>query len=416
MKYLIVGASLRSRGGEAMVFEACKVIRELDNAAHIFLLSHDAAYDARLLEKLGNPYKIKICEPNIKRINKYLDVIHDFFAIILAQMFKRMNIKVIRSPYRTLLLRCLNDSDIVIEIAGISFTENLGLLNAVYSTIRMLCARLLEKKYLCLPQSYGPSNSILINLLAKIGLSTVTCIMPRGRMSIEFLRRIGIRDKVIFVPDLAFSYENPSENYKMKVYQRLGISNSKKYIGILPNIHLYRWSGMRIINMLANVIDNLTICSDYYILLIPHEMRGSTTARLDDEFMCNLLYKRVKNKSRIIMIPGELTANEIRSLIALCDFTIVSRYHAMISSLKMCVPPVVIGWANKYYETMELFDLSEFVIDYRHLKEDELINKITILLRKKDDVVNKIKGKLAKYEKASTILKNLLKSEIYEKY
>jgi hypothetical protein len=247
MKYLIVGVSLRSRGGEAMVFEACKVIKELDEASHIFLLSN-SIYDARYLEKLGNPYKIKVCGPEIKKMNKYLNVIfqylnvmYDFFAVMLTQMFKRINIKDVKIPYKTLLMRCLANSDVVIEIAGISFTEDFGLLNAVNSTIRMLCARLLGKKYLCLPQAYGPSNKILINLLAKIGLSTVTCIMPRGRMSIEFLRRIGIRGKVVFVPDLAFSYENPSENHNMEVYQRLAISKSRKYIGVFPNVHLYRW-------------------------------------------------------------------------------------------------------------------------------------------------------------------------------
>lgn len=415
MKILITGVSLRSRGGEAMVFEICKKIKELDSSCQIFLLSDNCNYDTNFLKKLGNPYEIKIYGvPRRGRIAKLLniDTFYDFFAVMLFQIFRLLKLNI-KMPYRTSLLRSLADSDIILEIAGISFTESFGLFHAINSTARMTCARLLGKKYICLPQSYGPSNNILINLFAKIGLNTVAWIMPRGRASIKFLMKIGVRnDNIIFVPDLAFSYENPSEAYKLKVYKHLGISTSEKYVGILPNIHIYRWFGNKFVDILTNVIDNLVTQFNYHILLIPHEVCGDLKI-LDDAFLCNLLYKRVKNKEKVLIFSGELTANEIKSLIALCDFTITSRYHAMISSLKMCVPPIVIAWADKYHEAMELFNLTYFVINYKDLKEEVLMNKIALLLHERNNIVNKIKNKLIKYEKASDIVKCILKREMY---
>lgn len=411
MKYLIVGVSLRSRGGEAMVLETCRVVKELDSRSQIFLLTN-SDYDISVLKKIGNPYGIRVIVRRDAGMIRYLNVVYDFFAIILVKILKRVVRRDVKIPHRTLLLRCLDDNDVVLEIAGISFTDNFGLFNAINSTIRMLSARLLGKKYFCLPQAYGPSDNMLIRLLAKIGLSTVTCIMPRGRFSMKFLRDLSIKSKVIFVPDLAFSFENPSTSYKAEVYQRIDISPSRKYVGVLPNVHLYRWGGMKTVSILATLIDYLAVHLNYFVLLIPHEVHGNV-ASIDDEFVCNLIYRKVRHKSKVIMVPSNLTANEIKSLIGLCDFTIVSRYHAMISSLKMLVPLIVIGWANKYYETMELFDLTEFVIDYKNLEEKELINKITTLLCKREVIVKRIKEKLSKYERASSMLKGILRNELF---
>ncbi|MEM2507640.1 MAG: polysaccharide pyruvyl transferase family protein [Candidatus Aenigmatarchaeota archaeon] len=397
-----------------MVFETCKKIKELDKYCQIFLFSPNREYDEHFLKRVSNPYNIRVCGYHQDRLFlKYLNMIHDLFIIVLFSLLKPFSIK--RIPFRGSLPRTFMDVDVILEIAGISFTDNLGLRNAINSAFRMLSAKILERKYLCLPQSYGPSSNLLIRILAKIGLNTTAHIMPRGHMSIKFLKEIGVNSsRMTFVPDLAFSYENPDKYYRENVYKRLRISSSHKYIAVLPNVHLYRWLGDKILEILKAVIDNL-ITLDYTVILIPHELSGDAKT-LDDKFICDLLHKKVKNKEKVILISDELTANEIKSLIALCDFVIASRYHAMISALKMKVPPIVIGWANKYHETMELFSLTDFVIKYNTLNEVELINKIYLLLHERNIIIEKIQREVTKYERASEIFKEILRNEIYEKH
>lgn len=417
MRYLIVGVSLRSRGGEAMVFEACKKIRELDSECQIFLLSSYKEYDTNFLRAVGNPYNIKVFG-HFKngKISKYFNMMYDLFAMMLLLICRRSNIEHIRIPFRTPLLRSYANVDAILEIAGVSFTDSFGIYNAIASTLRMICAKLLGKKYFCLPQSYGPSSNPFIRILARIGLDTTTYIMPRGIMSIKFLRDIGIRNSnVIFVPDLAFSYEDPDEQYRNKVYTRLRISPSDKYVAISPNIHIYRWLGAKILRVMIKTIDYLTTHLGYKVFLIAHEIRGDTRM-LDDKFICDLLHKKVKDKEKVITVPDELTANEIKALIALCDFVITSRYHCMISALKMKVPPIVIAWANKYSETMELFGLQNFVINYEDLREEELINRITLLLHERDIIVKKIENKMIKVKESSQLFKEILRKEMYEKH
>jgi polysaccharide pyruvyl transferase WcaK-like protein len=416
MRYLIVGVSLRSRGGEAMVFEACKRIRELDSECQILLLSSYKEYDTNFLRAVGNPYDIKVCELlKNGKFFKYFNMIHDFFAIVLLLICRHLNISHTRIPFRTSLLRIYADIDVILEIAGVSFTDNFGIYGAARSALRMICAKLLGKKYFCLPQSYGPSSNLFIRILARIGLDATTYIMPRGVTSIKFLREIGIRNNnVIFVPDLAFSYEDPDEQYRNKVYTRLHISPSNKYVAISPNVHIYRWLGLRILRTMINIIDYLTTHLGYNVFLIAHEIRGNTKM-LDDKFICDLLHKKVKNREKVITVPDELTANEIKALIALCDFVITSRYHCMISALKMRVPPIVVAWANKYSEAMELFGLQNFVVNYEDLKEEELINKIALLLHERDIIVKKIEGKISKLKESSQLFKEILRKEMYEK-
>ena len=415
-KYLIVGVSLRSRGGEAMVFEACKKIKEINEYNEILLATTSFEYDLNFLKKVQNPYKIKVLDltrpghSSSGYINFGLICIYtlyDFLAILINKLLNHFKIKL---NYKDKLTRYMDEADVIIQIAGISFTQNIGLLSAMNWAKQMLFAKIMGKKYFCLPQSYGPSGK-LIKFFAKIGLNQVTHIMPRGRKSLDYLKSLNLKNKnITFVPDLAFAYDDPSEHEDEEVYKNFKIDFSRKYIALIPNTHLYNWEGQRIIKLLSEIIDYLIDTYNYYVILIAHEVRADNS--IDDRFVNNLIYENCVNKKNVLNITDDLRANEIKSLLKVCDFTICSRFHGMISSLKMKVPPLVVGWADKYEETMELFNLENLVIDYKDLNKDDIIKKIKFLLDNRLDIVEKIDKNLGKYKNSSDIMKKIIEQNL----
>jgi len=85
----------------------------------------------------------------------------------------------------------------------------------------------------------------------------------------------------------------------------------------------------------------------------------------------------VKTKVNILNIQEDLRANEIKSLLKRCDFTLCSRFHGMVSSLKVGIVPIVIGWSNKYFEIMKLFNLEDLVMDYSQSSAKVIEEKIS---------------------------------------
>jgi polysaccharide pyruvyl transferase WcaK-like protein len=413
INYLIVGASLRSKGAEAMILETYNKIKEIDPANSIYLSVSDFEYNTKVLKKMSESPEIWVLQQKepVMVHNKYLNFglkkslsCFDFMKAIFYRVTKRNSNNHV---FYTNSYKEINGADIIIQIAGISFTDNFGVLSAFFWAKQMIVANLLGKKYYCMPQSFGPSNNPLIRVCAKIGLENVTHIMPRGKKSVKFIQRLHLKNhNITFVPDLAFSYENPNILDDEKIYHQFGLSKEKNYFCVLFNSHLYKWKETEIINLVACEIDQLISIYNYNVILIAHEI--DEIHPIDDRYMNTLIFARCQHKDKIIVINEDLRANEIKSLIKLCDFTVCSRFHGMISSLKVGVPPIVIGWADKYFEIMELFDLEYLVLDYRVISIDMLHEKIEQVIQHKGELKRGINQRMPDYEKSSEFVKKIL--------
>lgn len=413
-KFLITGASVRSKGGEAMVFETYKKIMEFDPDNKVSLLSSNPDYDTSFINKVSEPINIEVFDRSLPRFvkNRYLNfgisklfTVRDILSTVLNRVFLRHFNRQI--SYRSPLFKHIDACDCVLQIAGISFSKDFGRSSALGWVEQMLIARIMEKKYFCMPQSIGPSDDWFINLSAKCGLNNVTYIMPRGDKSIEYLKRLNLRNShVQFVPDLAFAFDNPCEEEDQKIYSRYGIEPTKKHVAVLFNTHLYNWGGMPMIRILSTVIDNMIESCGYTIILIAHEVNDKN--RIDDRYVNNVIFDLCKNKSNLLNIQDDLRANEVKSLLKCCDFTLCSRFHGMVSSLKVGVVPIVIGWADKYFEIMELFKLKDLVVDYSRCSVEDIEERISYVMSHNPELKEQIQSFLPQYENSSEIMKEIV--------
>lgn len=418
-KYLITGVSVRSKGGEAMVYETYRKIKAINPENEISLFSTNPEYDQSFINSAPDLLELKVInglQPRYLK-NKYFNYfftrfleIKDISSIFLNKIHMNEHYKQ-KVAYTSPLFHEIASCDCVLQIAGISFSKQFGRFSAYNWMKKMIIASLMKKKFFCMPQSIGPSNDWIINLFAKIGLNSVTYIMPRGNKSIEYLKQLHLKhNRIQFVPDLAFSFHNPSDIHDQKIYSRYELDPTKKYVAVLFNTHLFNWGGKAMIATISSVIDDMVESKGYSVLLIAHEVNDKN--RIDDRYVNSMIHELCKNKSSVINIQDDLRANEVKSLIKLCDFTICSRFHGMISSLKVGVVPIVIGWADKYFEIMKLFNLEDLVVDYSQVNIEAVEEKILYVLAHNPELREQILYFLPRYENSSEIMKEIVKNNI----
>lgn len=417
-KYLITGVSVRSKGGEAMVFEAYNKIKEIDPNNMVSLLSTYPEYDLSIMKMVSEQINIEVLDGLPPRIvkNRYLN-----FGILKLISFRDLVSVVLN---RTLLCRCNRhieyksqfmkyaaDRDCILQIPGISFSNDFGRSSAFYWAKQMLITKYMGKKYFCMPQSLGPSEDWFINSCAKCGLNNVAYIMPRGKKSIDYLNKLGLRNTNIqFVPDLAFAFPNPTDEEDQIIYSRYSLDTNRKYVAVMFNTHLYNWGGVPQVKMLSTVIDNMIESQGYTVMLIAHEVNDNN--RVDDRYINNIIFDHCNHKEKILNIQDDLRANEIKSLLKCCDFTLCSRFHGMVSSLKVGVVPIVVGWADKYFEIMELFELEDLVVNYSQCSAKDIEDRISYVRSHNPELKAQIKKFLPKYENSSDVMKEIVKNNI----
>ena len=131
------------------------------------------------------------------------------------------------------------------------------------------------------------------------------------------------------------------------------------------------------------------------VALIPHSVRSGTSKTQNNDLpLCKKIYSMIEDKSDLLFVEQELTSQELRFLIGICDYSVTSRFHAMISSLSVGVPCLVIGWSHKYQEVLERFELETWAIGFENLSADLLHEKTEQLIHAGSHVRSLITQKL----------------------
>jgi polysaccharide pyruvyl transferase WcaK-like protein len=131
------------------------------------------------------------------------------------------------------------------------------------------------------------------------------------------------------------------------------------------------------------------------VALIPHSVRtGTDKTHNNDLPLCREIVGRLSGTERVLFVDRELTSQQLRWLIGECDLFVASRFHAMVSSLAMAVPTVVIGWSHKYREVLEMFEVEEWAFGSDQLSADYLLQRFDELAAQRDDVKARLDANL----------------------
>jgi polysaccharide pyruvyl transferase WcaK-like protein len=158
---------------------------------------------------------------------------------------------------------------------------------------------------------------------------------------------------------------------------------------------LYEANGGDYPNAMADVIRGIRDSTGRGVVIAAHSYRaGRPQGRMNDGPVCREIAALLSFDSQVVTLDVDLTARELRYLIAQGELLVASRFHAMISGLSTGTPTIVIGWSHKYLEVLDDCGLAEFGMDASKLgMPTDVVKKIKDAFDNSDDIQNQINNK-----------------------
>jgi polysaccharide pyruvyl transferase WcaK-like protein len=316
------------------------------------------------------------------------------------------------------ILKTVYDADLIVNIAGISYSDGRGLV-LLYNIACDVIPIMLRKKVFKYSQAIGPFKTFFNRVSAKRILPKMTKIAARGEFTIKNLEEFNL-DNYEYCPDAAFSMSIDFKNLSKEMVELCNrlMSFQKMNIGITPSSVVEQYCkkfNMPYVDIMASFIESMFEDNKYKLILFPYCcLSAKRTKKNNDLWTARNIFKKINNKKNIIYLDKEYSAEDLKYLISCCKVLITSRYHGMITAISSEVIPLVIGWSHKYVETLKEFSLSDLCIDYSSLSTDLLKNKFLDIVNNRMKYKNIIISRLPKQKDASfknfVLIKEMLES------
>ena len=294
------------------------------------------------------------------------------------------------SPAATRAMRAFLESDLLVDVSGIKFADSLGS-NSLRSRLGQgaywLVGKLLGKSLIKYTSAFGPCKQKWNRRLAKFYLQhCCDLIMARDPLSLQQVRRIGVRTEGLVCPDSGFLLgASPSDASrricsirKTRPIVGVSVSHMAQRHARSPQAYVTAMSRLR-----AHVIEKLS----GHVVLIPNEVaRGSA----DDRKVAAMVYSRLASPHCEVLRLDGLQAEELKGVIGECDAIVAARYHTIVASLSLGVPLLAIAWHHKYVEALKLFGQEKHLCHIEDGRPGELVEMFDQLWQNREQARNEI--------------------------
>jgi polysaccharide pyruvyl transferase WcaK-like protein len=147
---------------------------------------------------------------------------------------------------------------------------------------------------------------------------------------------------------------------------------------------------------MASLVADIRHKTGRSVVIAPHSYRaGLPEGRMNDGPVCCEVAAACSGDSQVLGLDFDLTAGELRHLVAHSSVLVTSRFHAMISGLATSTPTVVVGWSHKYKEVLDDFGLSNLGLDSSALNQSsEIADIVSKVLTSRSEVSQQITAAL----------------------
>ena len=292
--------------------------------------------------------------------------------------------------------RSMLDSSVVVDVAGISFADGRGFAIVVYNALMTGVPLLLGVPTVKAAQALGPFQSIPNKWLAALVLRRVKTVCARGARTREHLDSLG-GVNAVDVADLAFSLDEAA-GLPSAISTALSSIDSN-FIVVMPSAvvkGIFESAGGNYVSAMASLVTEIRSKTGRSVVIAPHSYRaGLPEGRMNDGPVCREVAEACVSDSQVLGLDSDLTAGELRHLVALGSVLVTSRFHAMISGLATSTPTVVVGWSHKYKEVLDDFGLSSLGLDSSALNNpSEIADVVARVLSTRDELSQQITAAL----------------------
>lgn len=362
VRLAFLGAALSANKGAAAMVESVvqNTPRHVGDCEFALLTTYPREDAARA--PAGAPMRVVALEP-------WRLALVEFPVALLSAILALVGIP--RGWVRTGANRALLDADAVLDVAGISFVDGRGVPITVYNALTTGLPLLLGVPTLKLAQATGPFATQPNRTLARLVLPRLAVVCARGSRTREHLDTLGL-DNVVDTADLAFSLE---EAAALPADVADSIRRVGEHLVVMPSAVVRRLLEGRTragdpdyVGAMVHLVRELRSRTGLAVVIAPHSYRaGAPEGRMNDGPVCREIAAQLANDDGVVLIDADLTAGQLRRLVAGARLLVTSRFHAMISGLATCTPTVVVGWSHKYREVLGDFGLADLGCDAAQL-------------------------------------------------
>ena len=345
-------AGFVNKGAELMLYAVLeKMKKEFPDAKFCMVPSASAPYEKRIV--LGFYQKVNLWKKGIR------------FGNLVYMVPKKL-----RDRYGLVMD---SEVDIVLDAAGFSYSDQWGKGSTAELASSAKSWKKNGAKVVLLPQALGPYESAINKNSIKKAVENIDLIFARERISYEYITNaVGKRDNIKLAPD----FTNLIEGIVPDDFD----ANTNRFC-IVPN---YRMIDKTSKEQSEAYLPFMITCARYLLekdqkpFILVHE--GA-----NDLMLANKINDAVDGKLNIIKEAHPL---KIKGILGVCEGTIGSRFHGLVSALSQGVPSLATGWSHKYKMLFEDYGFADGLLDVTASKE-EVHKKIDLII----DEANKSKIK-----------------------
>lgn len=352
------------------------------------------------------------------------DIMYKWFSLVsLLFMFIQIPLTLfsvllfnlgLRPFYRGEVIKCVQDSDLVISHSDENFKETASLLplNLVWvitwwsmlisRTCEIMVARSLGKPVILFPNSIGPFRTWFGRFLAKLSLDNCDYLLIRESVSYDIVRNLKIKTQKILTYDTALLYVPKPET--------VSIDYMRPLLGVCPGIYSYSLSkkdSEKYILAHAKALDDAIDKYGFSVIFLPHYVSGFPNDDLD---VSELILDRMKNKkqAKILLTSG---VREFKSYLDQMDMIISSKMHPAILGATGYVPILCIVYDHKQSSFFERLDMINCTIGIPSVSYQSLVSRIDHVWKQKETLKTVLRNQIPKWQKdVSDAIKNTVAS------
>lgn len=387
-------------GCEAIIYGTIYNFRKIFSDSHFIFYSENASRDREILKDLSIEIKqIRKKKVLIKRcVNKVLRMVG-------------INYQFLYDDYKSII----DEIDLIISVGGDIYTIPRFLLKKkrylYYNRLVHFGEKVKQKnkKLIIYGASIGPfgnrkeAQNYYINHFKKVDL-----IISRDKKTISYLESLGMQDKIVFLPDPAFSL---SKN----LVKRNGMKN---LIGLnfsgLSIKEIYGKCSDQGLMKLAHIVEKIIKRTKCDVLLVSHVFSNN---KIDNDYVVlNKVMEYVEDsyKNRIKLTTSKSFFG-VKNEILNCRMVISSRMHCAINAMSEGIPTILLTYSEKAKGMGEfVYNSSKWVYDIERLEDEKFFELIDEMLYSHEiisgQIVDNLEKKLSydRYENQIKMLKNFV--------
>jgi colanic acid/amylovoran biosynthesis protein len=349
---------------------------------------------------------------------KPLVPLYALWLVLCSLLFRLTNIRLMpRTPERRQLMRAYYDADVVVVIGGGHlYARHAANIAFIWLWLGIALAVLMRKPLVLLPQSFGPLPGTLQRSMLRWLLSQSALVVAREYRSLGLLAEIGLRRRVLVLPDLAFSRASAAiTDLSSGLVQR---SAGRPLVGLT----LMDWQGQnpRFHNQPSyedSILCLMRHAREHYSadIVLFAQCTGPTAAQ-DDRRIARRVMAAAQSQgiAGVTLIDAVLSPEALQAAYAQLDLLVATRMHSAIFALSANVPTLVIGYLHKSVGIMEMLGLERHALDIDTIDATMLCGSFDALWVERAWVRQRLAGRIPAMQQTLQHLSLLVRRSVQE--